>query len=171
MILWWGIRMNIQKNFRQYIMKRMNSLGIDKIMQRAHSQQVRQTFSVKSNTCCKRYFSLLYETIIKDDVGGYAYGGANPYAVTALGPDNAVAAILTDQSVAYTPFDKVASVIQDGKTLMVGYGIDRQRVVQTLMDGNTRRTKRYFTPLYETVTEIHAFGATRRTSAMKTDND
>jgi hypothetical protein len=62
-------------------------------------------------------------------------------------------------------------VIQDGKTLTVGYGIDRQRVVQTLVDGNTRCTKRYFTLLYETVTEIHAFGATRRTSAMKTDND
>ena len=126
-------------------MKRMNSLGIDKIMQRAHSQQVGQTFSVKSNTCCKRYFSLLYETIIKDGVGG--------------------------ETVAYTPFDKVASVIQDGKTLMVGYGIDRQRVAQTYSDGSTTQSKRYFTPLYETVTEIHAFGATRRTSAMKTDND
>ena len=57
------------------------------------------------------------------------------------------------KSFAYTPFDKVSSVSQDGKTLTVGYGIDRQRVVQTLVDGNTRRTKRYFTPLYETVTE------------------
>ena len=130
----------------------MNSLGIDKIMQRAHSQQVGQTFSVKSNTCCKRYFSLLYETIIKDGVGGYAYGGTNPYAVTALGPDNAVADILTDQTVAYTPFDKVASVTQDGKTLTVGYGIDRQRVAQTFSDGSTTQAKRYFTPLYETIT-------------------
>lgn len=60
---------------------------------------------------------------------------------------------LIDHAVSYTPFDKVSSVSQDGKTLTVGYGIDRQRVVQTLVDGNTRRTKRYFTPLYETVTE------------------
>ena len=37
------------------------------------------------------------------------------------------------------------------KTL--SYGIDRQRVMQTLSDGTTTRTKRYFTPLYETVTE------------------
>ena len=89
----------------------------------------------------------------KDGVGGYAYGGTDPYAVTALGPDNAVAGILTDQSVAYTPFDKVASVTQDGKTLTVGYGIDRQRVTQSFIDGNITKTKRYFTPLYETVTE------------------
>ena len=33
------------------------------------------------------------------------------------------------------------------------YGIDRQRVMQTFSDGTTTRTKRYFTPLYETVTE------------------
>ena len=37
------------------------------------------------------------------------------------------------------------------KTL--SYGIDRQRVMQTLSDGTTTRTKRYFTPLYETITE------------------
>ena len=89
----------------------------------------------------------------KDGVGGFAYGGTNPYAVTALGPDNAVAGILTDQSVAYTPFDKVRSVTQNGRTLTVDYGIDRQRVVQTIDDGNSRRAKRHFTPLYETVTE------------------
>ena len=89
----------------------------------------------------------------KDGVGGFAYGGSNPYAVTALGQDNALSGLLADQTVAYTPFDKVGSVTQDGTTLTVDYGIDRQRVVQTLVDGNTRRTKRYFTPLYETVTE------------------
>ena len=32
------------------------------------------------------------------------------------------------------------------------YGIDRQRVVQTFTDGKETWTKRYFTPLYETVT-------------------
>ena len=37
------------------------------------------------------------------------------------------------------------------KTL--SYGIDRQRVMQAFSDGTTIRTKRYFTPLYETVTE------------------
>ena len=47
----------------------------------------------------------------KDGMGGYAYGGSDPYAVTALGPDNAVADILTDQTVAYTPFDKVACTL------------------------------------------------------------
>ena len=91
--------------------------------------------------------------IQKDGVGGYAYGGDNPYAVTALGPDEDVAGILTGQTVAYTPFDKVGTVSQDGRTLSVDYGIDRQRVTQTLNDGSSRRTKRYFTPLYETVTE------------------
>ena len=89
----------------------------------------------------------------KDGVGGYAYGGTNPYAVTALGPDNAVAPILTDQAVAYTPFDKLASVTQNGKTLTVGYGIDRQRVTQSIDNGSSVRSKRHFTPLFETVTE------------------
>ena len=37
------------------------------------------------------------------------------------------------------------------KTL--SYGIDRQRVMQTFSNGTTTRTKRYFTPLYETITE------------------
>lgn len=42
---------------------------------------------------------------------------------------------------------------QDGKALTVSYGIDRQRVQQTFTDGDNVRTKRYFTPLYERVTE------------------
>ncbi len=33
------------------------------------------------------------------------------------------------------------------KTL--SYGIDRQRVMQTLSDGTTTRTKRYFTPVLD----------------------
>jgi RHS repeat-associated protein len=89
----------------------------------------------------------------KDGAGGYAYGGGNPYAVTTLVPEMAVTGVFNDQTVTYTPFDKVGTVCQDGRTLSVDYGIDRQRVTQTLNDGSSRRTKRYFTPLYETVTE------------------
>ena len=33
------------------------------------------------------------------------------------------------------------------------YGIDRQRVRQTFRRGSSTRTKRHFTPLFETVTE------------------
>ena len=89
----------------------------------------------------------------KDGAGAYAYGGGNPYAVTTLVPEMAVTGVFNDQTVTYTPFDKVGTVCQDGRTLSVDYGIDRQRVTQTLNDGFSRRTKHYFTPLYETVTE------------------
>ena len=57
------------------------------------------------------------------------------------------------QTVTYTSFDKLQTLAQDGMTLSVDYGIDRQRVMQAFSDGTTTRTKRYFTPLYETVTE------------------
>ena len=35
----------------------------------------------------------------------------------------------------------------------MNYGIDRQRVIQSFTDGNSTKTKRYFTPLYESITE------------------
>lgn len=97
--------------------------------------------------------------IQKDGVGDYGYQGSIPYAVTSLDPESSVVGHLTDQTVAYTAFDKIKTVSQDGKTLTVYYGIDRQRLKQTFTDGSTTRTKRYFTPLYETVTEN---GATQK---------
>ena len=48
---------------------------------------------------------------------------------------------------------KLRTIYQDGKTLTVQYGIDRQRVMQSFSNETVNRTKRYFTPLYETVTE------------------
>ena len=90
----------------------------------------------------------------KTGVGSYAYGSnASPYAVTGLQPETGIEALFTHQEANYTSFDKLQTLAQDGKTLGVNYGIDRQRVMQTFSDGNTTRTKRYFTPLYETVTE------------------
>lgn len=90
----------------------------------------------------------------KTGVGSYSYGtNASPYAVTGLQPETGQEALFPYQEVTYTSFDKLSTLSQDGKTLSVNYGIDRQRVMQTLSDGTTTRTKRYFTPLYETVTE------------------
>lgn len=90
----------------------------------------------------------------KDGVGVYAYEHeTNPYAVTGMSPNPLVIDRLADQTVDYTPFDKISSISQDGKSLTVNYGIDRQRVIQSFTDGNITKTKRYFTPLYEEVTE------------------
>ena len=73
--------------------------------------------------------------------------------ITGLQPETGHEALFTPQQATYTSFDKLKMLEQDGMTLTVDYGIDRQRVGQTFSDGNTTRTKRYFTPLYETVTE------------------
>ena len=90
----------------------------------------------------------------KTGVGSYSYGtNASPYAVTGLQPETGQEALFTHQEATYTSFDKLSTISQDGKTLSVNYGIDRQRVMQTFSNGTTTRTKRYFTPLYETVTE------------------
>lgn len=92
--------------------------------------------------------------IQKDRVGAYAYEHeTNPYAVTGMSPNPLVIDRLADQTVDYTPFDKISSISQDGDSLTVDYGIDRQRVVQSFTDGKNTRAKRYFTPLYEKVTE------------------
>jgi RHS repeat-associated protein len=90
----------------------------------------------------------------KTGVGSCSYGNnASPYAITGLQPETGQEALFTHQEATYTSFDKLSTLSQDGKTLSVNYGIDRQRVMQTFSNGNTTRTKRYFTPLYETVTE------------------
>ncbi len=92
--------------------------------------------------------------IQKDRVGAYAYEHeTNPYAVTGMSPNPLVIDRLADQTVDYTPFDKISSISQDGDSLTVDYGIDRQRVVQSFTDGKNTRAKRYFTPLYEKDTE------------------
>ena len=90
----------------------------------------------------------------KTGVGSYAYDAtSNHYAVTGLQPETGQESLFPDQEATYTSFDKLQTLAQDGMTLSVDYGIDRQRVMQTFSDGTTTRTKRYFTPLYETVTE------------------
>lgn len=90
----------------------------------------------------------------KTGVGGYSYGSnASSYAVTGLQPEVGQEALFTHQEASYTSFDKLLTLEQGGKILRVDYGVDRQRVRQTLNDGNTTRTKRYFSPLYESITE------------------
>ena len=90
----------------------------------------------------------------KTGVGSYSYDtNASPYAVTGLQPETGQEALFTHQEAIYTSFDKLSTLSQDGKTLSINYDIDRQRVMQTFSNGTTIRTKRYFTPLYETVTE------------------
>ena len=92
----------------------------------------------------------------KSDVGTiYNYGESDfsPYAVTSIEDLSNPDLLAGLQGLTYTCYDKLATASQDGKRLVISYGIDRQRVVQTFDDGGSVRTKRYFTPLYETVTE------------------
>ncbi len=89
----------------------------------------------------------------KDGVGSYTYDDAGPYALTELSPLAGTESLYEDQIATYTPFDKVGTISQEGKTLTVCYDIDRQRIVQAFSDGSTAKAKRFFTSLYETVTE------------------
>ena len=57
------------------------------------------------------------------------------------------------QHATYTAFDKLRTLEQGNYRLAVDYGIDRQRVRQTFRRGSSTRTKRHFTPLYESITE------------------
>ena len=52
-----------------------------------------------------------------------------------------------------TGIDLTRSAGQGGDSLRYYYGIDRQRVAQILFSGANVKSKRYFTPLYETVTQ------------------
>lgn len=90
----------------------------------------------------------------KSGVGNYAYNNnSNPYAVTKLIPENGQESLFKNQTATYTGFDKLRSLEQYNKRLVVDYGIDRQRVRQTFRRGSSTRTKRHFTPLYESITE------------------
>ncbi len=90
----------------------------------------------------------------KSGVGNYAYNNnSNPYAVTKLIPENGQESLFENQTATYTGFDKLRSLEQYNKRLVVDYGIDRQRVRQTFRRGSSTRTKRHFTPLYESITE------------------
>ncbi|MBR4913042.1 MAG: hypothetical protein IKZ54_09430 [Bacteroidales bacterium] len=87
-------------------------------------------------------------------MGNYAYNNnSNPYAVTKLIPENGQESLFENQTATYTGFDKLRSLEQYNKRLVVDYGIDRQRVRQTFRRGSSTRTKRHFTPLYESITE------------------
>ena len=107
--------------------------------------------------------NIIYDNLgnvsIKYDAGTMVYHSSNPYAVRKIYDMPNVASYDGEQDVTYTSFDKVRSISQGTYTLDVSYGADRQRVRQTLSNGNNTKTKRYFTPLYEVVSEN---GATKK---------
>lgn len=88
----------------------------------------------------------------KYDAGSMIYNSGNPYAVKKIYDIPNICSYDGEQDITYTSFDKVKSISQGTKTLNVSYGADRQRVRQTLNTGNNTKTKRYFTSLYEVVT-------------------
>lgn len=79
------------------------------------------------------------------------YNSTNPYAVRMITDVSDITSFGGSQDVTYTSFDKVKSISQDNKNLHISYGADRQRVRQTLNVGEVSKTKRYFTPRYETI--------------------
>ncbi len=107
--------------------------------------------------------NIIYDNLgnvsFKYDAGSMIYYMSNPYAVKRISDMPNVASYGSEHDVTYTSFDKVRSISQGTYTLDVSYGADRQRVRQTLSNGNNTKTKRYFTPLYEVVSEN---GATKK---------
>ncbi|MBR0178310.1 MAG: hypothetical protein IJQ11_12900 [Bacteroidales bacterium] len=90
----------------------------------------------------------------KTGVGSYAYNDkTNPFAVTKMIPEEGQERLFGRQHATYTAFDKLRTLEQGNYRLAVDYGIDRQRVRQTFRRGSSTRTKRHFTPLYESITE------------------
>ena len=99
--------------------------------------------------------NIIYDNLgnisFKYDAGSMIYNSTNPYAVRMITDVSDITSFGGSQDVTYTSFDKVKSISQDNKNLHISYGADRQRVRQTLNVGEVSKTKRYFTPRYETI--------------------
>ena len=99
--------------------------------------------------------NIIYDNLgnisFKYDAGSMIYNSTNPYAVKMITDVSDITSFGGSQDVTYTSFDKVKSISQDNKNLHISYGADRQRVRQTLNVGEVSKTKRYFTPRYETI--------------------
>ena len=90
----------------------------------------------------------------KEDAGSYGYADdGNPYSINTLSGVAHVDDFAEDQLATYTTFNKLATLEQGDKHLQIAYGPDDQRVWQQVTAGGQSREKRYFTQLYETVTE------------------
>ncbi len=90
---------------------------------------------------------------VKYDAGSMIYHSGNPYAVKKIYDIPNISSYDGAQDITYTSFDKIKSISQGTKTINISYGADRQRVRQTFNTGNSTKTKRYFTSLYEVVNE------------------
>ena len=99
--------------------------------------------------------NIIYDNLgnisFKYDAGSMIYNSTNPYTVRMITDVSDITSFGGSQDVTYTSFDKVKSISQDNKNLHISYGADRQRVRQTLNVGEVSKTKRYFTPRYETI--------------------
>ena len=99
--------------------------------------------------------NIIYDNLgnisFKYDAGSMIYNSTNPYAVRMITDVSDITSFGGSQDVTYTSFDKVKSISQDNKNLHISYGADHQRVRQTLNVGEVSKTKRYFTPRYETI--------------------
>ena len=79
----------------------------------------------------------------KTGVGSYSYGDAGPHAVTGLAGVIGCPVPNATCDVSYGLWNRPVSIAENGYGVSLDYGADGMR----------RHTKRYFTPLYETVTE------------------
>lgn len=119
----------------------------------------------------------------KYDAGLYEYHETRKHAViantyaTGLSPVMVPTTMEEEQTFTYTPFNKVASLVQKTKTLNIEYGFGQERLKTTITDGSTTTTEIYYiaTANMEIVngTEISYISAEGQTFAYhnKTNSD
>ncbi|MGD9992536.1 MAG: RHS repeat domain-containing protein [Salinivirgaceae bacterium] len=75
----------------------------------------------------------------KSDMGTYDYSTTQPHAISSLTPTGSY--VPENQSATYTSFDKLATLTQGTKSLVVTYGYDLGRRKTVYSDGSTTKTK------------------------------
>ncbi|MES2728004.1 MAG: RHS repeat-associated core domain-containing protein [Bacteroidota bacterium] len=85
----------------------------------------------------------------KYDAGTYTYSSTKPHAVIAntfpesTMPNTIPYAFGDDQTITYTPFNKIATLQQGSKNLSISYGFDQERL-HTLIEDNSETVKEIF---------------------------
>ncbi|MCF0201319.1 MAG: hypothetical protein HUK16_08170, partial [Bacteroidales bacterium] len=117
-----------------------------------------ESIATRKNSALLSQTNLTYNPygniIAKDGVGSYDYAGDdNPYSINTLSDVETLGNFAEEQRAIYTTFNKLSELTQNDKHLQIAYGPDDQRVWQEFTTPKESKQKRYFTQLYETVTE------------------
>jgi len=94
----------------------------------------------------------------KSDAGTYAYASNQPHAVTEI-TDHVGNSFIhhPKQEITYNPFQKTATIDEDGNFYTITYGTDGQRKKTVLQDRNSTTETRIYSGRYEKTgnTELH----------------